>query len=243
MLAVLLVASSACSSLGTGATPTPARGAATQTPWIIYRPVTNTPEPFTVTPLPTVTVAAAAKSPTRTATRAAAATKAPPTATNPPVAVGPSPTTAPACSANPVTLLFPENGATRRTKTNSIGSDTFKFQWTPFQAGESDPTMGYQISIESRYVGTNKTLNGDAIYISHNDFLKDRGEGGKPGEYIYDARAVHGLVGAGEADVAVFWKVTVIKAAGTYSQGHLTGTWVPCSAPSATWTISLKVVD
>ncbi len=246
MLAVLLVASSACSVLAPGSASNPAKSAATQTPWIIYVPITNTPEPYTVTPLPTVTVLSAVKLPTRTATRAAAvaATK-PPTAapTKPPVAVGPSPTALPACSASPVTLLFPENGATRVTKTNSIGSDTFKFQWTPFQAGPADSQMGYQISIESRYVGTSRTLNGDTIYISHNDFLKDRGQGGKPGEYIYDARAVHGLVGAGEADVGVSWRVTVVKTTGAFdSQGHVTGSVVNCSTPSATWTISLKVV-
>src|SRR5512146_2352000 len=38
-------------------TVTSATRAATQTPWFIYIPVTTTPEPATITPLPTVTSA------------------------------------------------------------------------------------------------------------------------------------------------------------------------------------------
>ncbi len=226
--------SSACSSGGATDTP-PAMRAVTQTPWIVYVPITVTPMPVTFTPLPTVTVARQA-TPTRTVARAVPTKAAAAVATKPPVAVVPTSTPAPACSASTVQLRFPENGTGRVTKKNGPASDVFDFQWSPFQSGEADPQMGYLIRIESKYVGTNRNVGGDAKYVSHNVFLKNNQH------YIYDARAVHGLAGAGEANVAVFWNVTVVKTTGSFDNaGGISGSAVNCSAPSQTWTIALEV--
>ncbi len=234
LLAVSVFVLSGCSLNGASVTP-PVTRAATQTPWIIYVPVTTTAEPATVTPLPTVTVA---RVPSRTSTRPPA-TKAAAQPTKPPatpVAALPPPTAAPACSAGAVTLSFPENGAPRGTKKNGPGPDVFDFQWQPFQSGESDPQMGYRLTIDAKAVGTNRTINGDTRYISHNGFLKN----GR--HYIYDSRAVHGLVGAGDANAAVFWNVTVVKTTGSFDdQGNVSGTVVACGPASQTWTISLIV--
>jgi hypothetical protein len=227
---------SACSMGGATATP-PATRAATQTPWFVYVPITVTPMPATFTPLPTVTVARQA-TPTRTVAKPAPTKAAAVVPTKPPVVAGPTATPVPACSASSVQLKFPQNGDPRHTKTKGPASDVFDFQWSPFQSGEADPQMGYMIRIESKYVGTNRAVGGDAKYISHNGFLKN-GQ-----HYIYDARAVHGLVGAGEANVAVFWNVTVVKTTGGFDDvGGVSGAVVNCSPPSQTWTISLIVLE
>ncbi len=240
MLAVLLVASSACSVLSPGTAPVPAKSAATQTPWIIYMPVTNTPEPFTVTPLPTVAVAGAAKTPTRTATKSAAvvATKPPAaaTATKPAVAVVPSATAAPKCPVTGITLQpndpirFPGNAALRRTP----GPDTFDFKWTPFQAGESDSHMGYDISINSKRAGFS---NGAEVYLSHNWFLKN-GQ-----HYIFDQRAVSALA-SGES-VAVTWYVKVVFAPSGFNESdpsYRPVGLVDCGSANPVWTIDLQWV-
>ncbi len=236
-LSVVMLVSTAC-SLGGTATPPPTR-AATQTPWIVYVPITVTPMPATFTPLPTITVVRQS-----TATRAPvkpAATKAPvvvPTKPPVPVAVAPTATPAPACSAPAVQLRFPKNGDPRKTKQSGPASDVFDFQWSPYQPGEADSQTGYLIRIDSKYVGTNRTIGGDAKYISHNGFLKNGGH------FIYDARAVHGLIAAGESDVAVFWNVTVVKTTGSFDDvGGVSGQVVNCSPPSQTWTISLIVLE
>ncbi len=240
-LSAVMLVSTACSLGGGGATATPpSTRAATQTPWIVYVPITVTPMPATFTPLPTVTVARQATA-TRTVAKPAATKAAVVLPTKPPVVAGPTATLAPTCSAGAVTPLYPENGTSRKTHPSGPGSDTFMFKWTPFQQGESDPQMGYRIDIESKMPGTNKTVNGDAVYISHNAFLKERSNGA-PQQYIYDARAVHGLAGGGDANVAVFWKVTVVKTSGGFDDlGHVTGTVVNCGPPSQTWTITLII--
>ncbi len=240
-LSVVMLVSTAC-SLGGGdatATPPPAR-AATQTPWIVYVPVTVTPMPVTFTPLPSVTVPRQA-TPTRTVARPAATKAAVVLPTKPPATAGPTATPAPVCSAGAVTPLYPENGTSRKTHPTGPGSDTFVFKWTPFQQGETDPTMGYRIDIQSRMPGTNKAVNGDAVYVSHNGFLKDR-PSGPAGQYIYDARAVHGLAGGGDANVTVYWTVTVVKTSGGFDDvGNATGSVINCGPPSATWTITLII--
>jgi hypothetical protein len=235
-VSAVMLATSACSSGAATDTP-PLTRAATQTPWIVYVPITVTPMPVTFTPLPTVTVARQA-TPTRTVAKPATTKAAAATATKPPVAVVPTATPALSCSASSVQLRFPQNGDPRKTKVSGPASDVFDFQWSPFQSGEADPQMGYMIKIESKYVGTNRSVGGDAKYISHNGFLKNNQH------YIYDARAVHGLVGAGEANVAVFWNVTVVKTTGSFDDvGGVTGSVVNCSPPSQTWTISLIVLE
>lgn len=228
--AVLLVALSACGSNPTP-TPPPTR-VATQTPWVIYVPITATPEPPTVTPLPTVTASKPSRTPTRTVAPKPTVVATKPPAT--PVVAAPSPTAAPACSAGSVTLRFPENGAPRSTKRTGPGPDIFDFKWDPFQAGETDSQIGYRIDIESKRVGTNQIVNGDAVYISHNGFLRS-GQ-----HYPYDQRAVFGL--AGGDNVTVLWKVTVVKTTGSFDdQGHAAGSVINCGPPSQTWTIQLIV--
>ncbi len=233
-----MLVSTACSLGGATATP-PGTRAATQTPWIVYVPITVTPMPAFFTPLPTITVVRPS-TPTRTPVKPAAtkAVAAVPTKPPVPVAVAPTATPAPACSAPAVQLRFPQNGDPRKTKQSGPASDVFDFQWDPYQPGEADSQMGYMIKIESKYVGTNRAIGGDARYISHNGFLKN----GK--HYIYDARAVHGLAGAGDTDVAVFWNVTVVKTTGSFDDvGSVSGSVINCGPPSQTWTITLIVLE
>ncbi len=229
--ATLMLTLTACGSSDTLAQAT---RVATQTPFIIYVPVTTTPEPATPTALPTVTPEATSR-PTRTLTKTASAkptaTKAPPT--QPPVASGPSPTTAPACTASAVTLLFPENGAPRGTRQDGTGGSALDFKWTPFQPGESESQIGYRVDLESKRYATNQRVNGDVIYISHNGFLR-LGQ-----HYNYDPRATSQL--AGGDDATVTWGVTVVKTTGSFDdQGHVTGSVFNCSPPSARWTIQLQ---
>ncbi len=229
IVATLMLTLTACGSSDTLAQAT---RVATQTPFIIYVPVTTTPEPATPTALPTVTSEATSR-PTRTPTKAAkpTATKAPPT--QPPAASGPSPTTAPACTANAVTLLFPENGAPRGTRQDGTGGSALDFKWTPFQPGESESQIGYRIDLESKRFGTNQRINGDVIYISHNGFLR-LGQ-----HYTYDPRATSQLAGGDNATVT--WSVTVVKTTGSFDdQGHVTGSVFNCSPPSARWAIELQ---
>lgn len=225
-----MLALTACGSSDTLAQAT---RVATQTPFIIYVPVTTTPEPATPTSLPTVTPEATSR-PTRTPTKTASkptATKAPPT--QPPAASGPSPTTAPACTANAVTLLFPEDGVTRTTRADGTGGSALDLKWTPFQPGDSDAQFGYRIDLESRRKGTNQRVNGDVVYISHNGFLR------AGLHYVYEARATSQL--AGGDDATVTWWVTVVKTTGSFDdQGGVTGSVFKCSPPSARWTIVLQ---
>lgn len=226
-VAALMLALTGCGSSDAGASQ--ATRVATQTPFIIYVPVTTTPEPATPTALPTVTPEVTSKPPTRTPTKTAVrptATKAPPT---PPGASGPSPTAVPACTMNAVTLRFPDNGAPRSGK----GGSALDFQWTPFQPGETESQIGYRIDLDSKRFGTNQHVNGDVVYISHNGFLR-LGQ-----HYIYDPRATAQL--AGGDDATVTWWVTVVKTTGSFDdQGHVTGSVFNCSPPSERWIIQLQ---
>ncbi len=228
VFSALVLASSACSS-NTSLTPPPTR-AVTQTPWIIEKVITTTPEPVIVTPLPPATEAKVVRTPTKAPTAKPVAVAKSPTA--PPVAVVPTATSAPACNLGSVTLLFPENGAPRNTRPDGSGGSAFIFKWTPFQAGDSDTQTGYRIIMESRR-GSSR-VNGATVYVSHNKFLKD-GQ-----QYIYDQRAVSSLAGGDNATVT--WNVTVVKTNGSFDdQGNVTGTVATCGTPSATWTIQLLV--
>ncbi|MBI5303823.1 MAG: hypothetical protein HY868_16930 [Chloroflexi bacterium] len=237
VLGLLGVWLSACSSNVPTVTPT---RAATQTPWIIYVPITVTPEPIIATPLPTV---AAIVAPTArpTATRAPvvakpAATK-PPAAPPAPVAIAPTATPAPKCSYGPVTLKEPEDNALRRTKSSSVGGDTFRFIWDPPPelAGEVSSNVGYKLVVNSRRGGF---TNGATLYLSHNKFVRE----GKL--YIMDKPAVSAL--ASGDSVEVTWNVTVIQAGGAISEGD--PNQVPpnvalCGAPSPTRTIHLNTFE
>lgn len=212
----------------------------TQTPWVIYVPVTTTPEPATITPLPSVTPSGrtAARTPTRAAaapTKAAvvAPTKAPTTA---PAASVPTQTKAAACPVTGLSLLaddkvrFPGTSALRQTP----GPDTFIFKFTPFQAGEADPKLGYEIDVSSKRTGFS---NGATIYFSHNWFLKNNQQ------YLFDQRAVAAL--AGGADVTVTWIVKIVYAPNGFNDSDPTqrpGGLVECGGANPPYTIDLKYV-
>lgn len=219
VLVAFALAGTAC---GGAATLTPsATRAVTQTPWIIYVPVTTTPEPPTAPLLPTAVVKAPA-TPTRTATRPVVVPKPTVPPTKPPVAPSApvaQPTAAPACSIGTVTLTFPENGAPRNK------GAAFEMKWTPPGAlsGESDPNVGYKIEMESRR--GNKVVNGATVYISHNKYLRE-------GKFVFPREAVT-MLAAGD-DATVTWKVTIVKASGGFddSQQQALGTVVACGQPS-----------
>lgn len=228
VVGALVLVVTACSGGAAMQTP-PATRAATQTPWIIYVPVTTTPEPTTLPLLPTAPAKAPA-TPTRTPTRAVATAKPTVAPTKPPV-VPPSapaqPTPAPACNIGTVTLTFPENG-TYRTK-----GAAFEMKWIPPGAlsGETDPNIGYKIEMESRR--GNKVVNGATVYVSHNKYLRD-------GRFVFGAREVAGLA-AGD-DAVVTWKVTVVKATGGFddNQQRALGEVINCGAPSLPSQIELR---
>ena len=242
VLGIIVILSSACSS-APAATP-PATRAPTQTPWIIYVPVTSTPEPAIATVLPAATASGPTKvppTPTRTAVSSVKASsssvKVAPTATKAPVAVVSATPVPPACTASAVTLLFPENGTIRKTKRNGPASDTFVFKFTPTQQGETDPQLGYHIEITSK--AGNRVLNGDVVDIQHNWFWNN-GQ-----QYIYDAQRVWGLgVGAPGDTVTVTWTVTVIKTTGGFdNKGRASGPVVNCSPASSPSVINLSIMD
>lgn len=214
----LAMTATACASGSATLTPAATR-AATQTPWIIFMPVTTTPEPAIVPLLPTAPVKAP-PTPTRTPTRPAVKPTLPPT--KPPVAPSAprvQPTAAPACSIGTVTLTFPENGAPRNK------GAAFEMRWTPPAAlsGETDPNVGYRIEMESRR--GSRVVNGATVYVSHNKYLRD-------GKFIYDRNAVS-MLAAGD-DAVVTWKVTIVKASGGFdeAQQQAVGNVVTCGQPS-----------
>lgn len=233
---VLLFGLAACNS-NAAATPSSTR-LPTQTPWVIYVPVTTTPEPATITPLPSVTPSG--RTPARTPTRAAAAptkaavvapTKAPTTA--PGATVAPQ-TKAATCPVTGLALLakdsvrFPEDRALRQTP----GPDTFIFKFTPFQAGEADPKLGYEIDISARRTGFS---NGASIYFSHNWFLKNNQQ------YLFDQRAVAALASGDAATVT--WTVKIVYAPNGFNDSDPTsrpGGLVECGASNPPYTIDLR---
>ena len=230
-LGLLALTASACGNSNATLTPPPTR-AATQTPWIIYMPVTTTPEPTLLPLLPTAEVKAPA---TRTPTRAVVVK---PTAvpTKPVVASVAKPTAAPACSYGTVNLKEPGNNDTRHTKSQGVGGDTFRFIWDPPASlqGPSDPQVGYKIAISSQRGGF---ANGATLYVSHNKYWNDK-------VVILDKPAVSTL--ASGDDVNVTWNVTIVKTSGSFNDSDLTSVppgLVTCGSPSPTWTINLQVFD
>ncbi len=228
--AVLVATASACSSTPAQA-PLPTR-VATQTPWIIYMPVTSTPEPATVTPLPTVTPSQPTRLPTRIPPTRAPATKPPPTKA--PVAVAPTVTPAPTCNYGTAEPYFPENNVTRILNAVGTQGPAFEFKWYPPAAlgmNTADPTVGYRIDITSRRLGTGQVVGGDVVYVSQNKYIQDK-------EYVYPGNKVRTL-GAGD-NAAVTWQVTVVKTTGGFDdQGGKIGSEVSCGAPSTPFIIQL----
>ncbi len=232
----LLLGLAACNS-NAAVTPSSTR-LPTQTPWVIYVPVTTTPEPATITPLPSVTPSGrtVARTPTRAAaapTKAAvvAPTKAPTTA---PAATAPPQTKAATCPVTGLALLakdsirFPEDRALRQTP----GPDTFIFKFTPFQAGESDPKLGYEIDVSARRTGFS---NGASIYFSHNWFLKNSQQ------YLFDQRAVAALASGDAATVT--WVVKIVYAPNGFNDSDPTsrpGGLVECGGANPPYTIDLR---
>jgi hypothetical protein len=233
-IGALTVLASACSS-APAQTPPPTR-AATQTPWIIYAPVTSTSEPATVTPLPTVTASQPTKSPTKIIAKATT-TKAATAATSAPVAVAPTVTAAPACNLGTVgPPFFPGDGDPRNTKADGSGGSAIIFTWTPppSLAGTGDPHVGYMIEIESHRANGNH-ITGTIIYISANKYLQD-------GKAVLGGRPVSGL--ANGDDAVATWRVTVVKASGDFSDTDPTARpagLIICGSPSQTMSIRLLI--
>ena len=235
-LGVLALAVSACGGTNGTLTPPPTRSA-TQTPWIIYVPVTTTPEPAILPLLPTAE-AKTTTVPTRAPTRAVVAKPSVvPTKPPSPAAVAAKPTAAPACNYGTVTLREPEDSAERHTRETEVNGDTFRFIWDPPESllGSTDSTVGYQLNIVSKRPGFS---NGATIYISNNTFLNSS----PPKLFILDKPAVNTL--AAGADVVVTWSVSIIKATGSFNESDPTARppgLVVCGSPSPTRTINLKV--
>jgi hypothetical protein len=232
---VLALGLSACGNPNATLTPPPTR-AVTQTPWIIYVPVTTTPEPTLLPLLPTAESKTTAV-PTRAPTRVVAKPTVVPTKPAAPVASVAKPTAAPTCNYGTVTLREPDDNALRQTKEVGVGGDTFRFIWDPPESliGSTDSTVGYQLNIVSKRPSFS---NGTTIYISNNAFLNSS----PPKLFILDKPAVSTL--AAGADVNVTWNVSIVKTTGGFNESDPTirpPGLVTCGSPSPTRTINLKV--
>jgi hypothetical protein len=233
-LGALALTMSACGN--SNPTLTPPTRLPTQTPYIIYIPVTTTPEPATLPLLPTARVRAAA---TPTPTRAPVVVKPTAPPTKPPVAPSvpvPKPTATPACTIGTVLLKEPDDNALRRTKEVGVGGDTFRFIWDPPAAlqGESDSQVGYRIDISSK---RGNFANGATLFVSHNKYWRDR-------VVILDKPAVSTL--AGGESVKVTWCVTIVRTSGSFNDNDPTigpPGLVTCGPPSPTRTINLEVFE
>lgn len=241
-LSALALLSAACS--GGEVTPTRTRVAQaepTQTPWIIYVPVTVTPGPATATLEATSTPSApepTAVPPTNTrapATARPAEPTNPPKPTNPPESATPEPPTAtpaPSCGQpfQVTKLSFPENGAKREAKSGSGAGKTIQFKWDPVVPYELDPKIGYRVNVST-------PRNSQALYISHNEYLKEQ-------VAILSQQATYGLT-QGD-DTTATWTVDVIMASGEFNdvgddtQAPL-GTVAVCGPASPAFTIELEV--
>lgn len=242
MLGVLAVVSTACG--GGDATPTRTRVAqaeATQTPWIIYLPVTVTPGPATATLEPTSTPSgppATAVPPTRPPanTRPPQPTE-PPQPTAPPespTAAPPTATPAPSCgeSYQVTTLKDPPSGTVRDVRNASGQGKTLRFNWDPVVPYELSSKIGYRVNIRTG-------INSVAIYISHNEYLREQ-------VAILNQQASWGLT-QGD-DMTATWNVDVIMVTGEFNDaGDDTqvplGTIAVCGPSSPSWTIDLHVVE
>jgi hypothetical protein len=245
LLSLIAGLSVACSGAGPTPTRTPqavAENNPTQTPWIIYVPVTNTPEPFTVTPLPTVTASQPTPRPTNTraprtaapVVRATAAPRATPTSADSPTPPPPPPTPTPSCGQTyQVTqLIFPADGDTRQAKAGGGASKTIQFKWTPVASYKLDPKIGYHVIITA-------PKNSTELYISHDGYLDVMNGNGA----VLSQQATWGLTNGDDVDI--HWNVTVVYSSGGYDDQTFTiiGTATPCGPVSPTYTVHLQVVQ
>lgn len=239
VLGVIVLAATGCGILpNNSAQPT---RAATQTPFIVFVPVTTTPEPATVTPLPTVT-SNAPQSPTRTATSARIiAIKPTATKTKQPVApvvTGPTATTTPTCTSDPIIPLDPGDNASVTTFVQHAGSGAFIFKWNqPANAGGDD--FGYKIQMDGRTI-SGKPGGGDTVYISYNKFNSE--SQGK--QFTYSGQQVWGLQRNNE-DTIITWYIAAVRFTGTIDdQGHLNGKATECAGSQSTRrNIRVVVID
>jgi hypothetical protein len=241
LLSLFGLLSAACSGGGPTPTRTPRavadNGNPTQTPWIIYMPVTNTPEPFTVTPLPTVTSSQPTPKVAITRPPKPAATKPPPTEVPPTTvaataAPGASPT--PTCGELPKIgrIKLPEQGTTRDTGPNHKTS-TVQFVWDANPAFDLDPDIGYLINITSYLSSPSSPVNTAQIYISHNAFRQKK-------MAILDAHATYSMTNGDSVDVS--WTVTIVKATTTFNdQTYDPGPTTNCAPPVGPYTFHLHV--
>ena len=237
-LVVLAGLNAACTDAGPTPTRTPRAvadsGNATQTPWFVYVPVTTTPEPFTVTSLPTVTSSAPTPRPTNTRPPRPAATTKPtvaPTTAIPPTA-GPTDTPVPSCGqvfqVNAIgASVFPKDGDTRDTSATGAGR-TIQFKFPAAVSYQLDPTIGYRIDI-SRANGPIASQR----YMSHNGYLIAQNGNG----IVLDARALWILSGGGDTNLT--WTVTVIKVSGGFDDvsEKASGSETSCGDPAGPFRI------
>lgn len=239
--AMLAVLAAACGGAGPTPTRTPRavadNGSPTQTPWIIYVPVTTTPEPFTITPLPTVTSSKPTPRATNTRTAKPAATKPPPTEV-PPTTVAataaPAASPTPSCGQLPVIgqIKLPEQGTTRDTGPNHKTA-TVQFVWDPNPTFDLDPDIGYLILITSYLSSPSSPVNTAQIFIPHNVFRDKR-------MAILDAHATYALTNGDSVEVS--WAVTVVKVSTVFNdQTYDPGPTTPCAAPVGPYTFHLRV--
>ncbi len=226
-LGAVALISTGCAVFQNNAQPT---RAATQTPFIIFVPVTTTPEPATVTPLPTITAATAA-TPTRTATRVVAAKPtATRTKTSAPVAAGPSPTTATVCTYGTPTVTEPDKAASIMTREDrpAMGS-SFVFKWIP-PSNIAGDDIGYKIHMDATST-TGKPVNSVNVYISHNKFVSEsqKQQCGGQSCFIYDPQRVWYLK-QGSVNSIVTYYIAVVKFNGSIDDlGNLSGTASECN--------------
>jgi hypothetical protein len=103
------------------------------------------------------------------------------------------------------------------------------FTWVPVAEFEIDPKIGYRVNISTG-------RNAQAVYISHNQYLKER-------QAVLSQRDTYGLT-LGD-DAAANWNVDVILSTAEFLPGSSTtkpaGTTVVCGPSSETWTVNLHV--
>ncbi len=235
-LGIFVVMASACGSNTANAQPT---RVATQTPYIVFVPVTTTPEPATVTPLATITPEVVVKTATRTATRAVVVVRPTVTKTSPPAPVGPSSTAAPACAFAAPTVTEPDERAEVRTFENRPGTGAFIFKWIPPPSIGGDD-IAYKIQLDSKSSTTGKPVNGDTVYITHSKYMSE----GQGQRLVYDSNRVWGMKQGGDG-ATVYYYVSVVKFKGNIDDSyHLVGSAVECTGSrTALRAISLIVLD
>ncbi len=232
-MTVILMASAASACSSTAAQTPPVTRVATQTPWIIYVPVTSTSEPATVTPLPTVTSAGPLRTPTKAAVKPPAIV---PTKSPVPVVAAPTNSPAPACNLGTVgSPFFPEDGAPRNTRADGSGGAAIIFKWQPPTplSGQGDPSVGYMVQIDSKRAGQH--INGAIAYVSSKKYLLD-------GQFVLPSRAVSSLASGDNATVT--WNVTIVRTSGSFNDNDYA---VPppglinCGSPSQNMIVQLLV--